>query len=206
MTLKDIFLQKANISDETIEAVGECCRPFEIKKGELLVTQGKICNFIFFISEGFHRVMHEKGDKEDTICFGGAGEVFLFFQSYMSREPALYSLYCLEDSAGWYISTERFKMLLQKYPDLQVWWGNMLASQMQSFEQLYSLFSLVDAEQRIENFWNICNPNFRRINSKQLFNMVPMKYLAQYIGITPQSLSRLRRKIMNARINSSREK
>jgi len=200
MTLKDLFLKKANISDSTVAAVENCCMPFEIGKGELLVTQGKICNHIFFIASGFHRVMHEKADKEDTVCFGGAGEVFLSFQSYMSHEPALYSLYCLESSTGWYISIDKFKMLLQKYPDLQAWWGMMLSSQMQAFEQLYSLFSLEDAEQRIENFWNICNPNFRLINSKQLFNMVPMKYLAQYIGITPQSLSRLRRKIMNARI------
>ena len=200
MTLKDILLKKGNPTHEVVEALASVCNTYEIEKGEILVKQGEMCHKIYFISEGLFRIMHEKDNKEDTVVFGGAGEVFLSFHTYVYREPSVFSLHCLERSTGWYTSIDKFKALLLKFPELAEWWGNVLASQIAAIEQLYSLFSLVDAEQRIENFWTIVNPDLQQSHYRKTFNLIPMKYFAQYIGITPQSLSRLRRKILNSKI------
>lgn len=206
MTLREIFLTIREIPEEVIEAVSKEVTPFEAKKNSQLVEQGKLCDKIYFFSSGMHRVRYVKEEREDTICFGSEGEVFLSFQSFIAGKPSLFSVYCHENVCGWFIENIRFKALLRKHHELALWWSHLLAGQFYAFEQLYSLFSLADAEQRIENFWNICDPSLQHSESKEIYNKIPAKYLAQYIGITPQSMSRLRRKIVRARMKKSIKK
>ena len=84
-------------------------------------------------------------------------------------------------------------MLRQKYPDVQRWFANILMEQLYSFEELYSRLSLANPEERMRRFWDLKSDNLRAMSASQLTRVVPLKIITQYLGMTAQTLSRVRR-------------
>lgn len=81
------------------------------------------------------------------------------------------------------ITFERFEELSKECGDLVWWMRNLLIGQMFSFERKYVIFQTHDAATRYEQF---CKAR------PEIVNQIPNKYIAQYLNITPETLSRIR--------------
>lgn len=196
MDIADILNRCGPVSPQCIEAVRKLSIPYHADKGEIIVRQEEICGDIYFFGSGTLRIALRKGQKEDTLCFGGAGDTFLSFHSYYNREPSRFMVTALENVEGWRLPIDRFRYLEKQFPDLIMWMRNLLVEQMYSFEGLYYNFSMSDAQERMESFWQSTPQALRNISPNNLSKIVPLKFIAQYLGITQQTLSRLRRIIV----------
>lgn len=193
MTLREILKKYGSLSEECLQEFESQAVMESYMRKEVIVPQGKICDSLYFTSQGLTRVAFHRGRKEDTICFGGAGDVFMSFHSLYGSQKAVFSLVAITDLTCYRVSNNSFRMLRQKYPDVQRWFANILMEQLYSFEELYSRLSLATPEERMRRFWDLKSDNLRAMSASQLTRVVPLKIIAQYLGMTAQTLSRVHR-------------
>lgn len=196
MNLAEILNKYFRLTDGCLSDIAQRCEEFFVERGQDVVKQDVPDNHIYFFSKGTVRVGLVKGKKEDTVCFGGAGDVFLSMHTYWSGEPSAYRLYALEDCHGWRITFEAWKEMEARHPELIEWMRTLLVEQLYSFERLYRNFALSTPAQRLCSFWEKTPMSLRNIPPADLSKVVPLKYIAQYLGMAQQTLSLLRRRFV----------
>lgn len=195
-SLRQILEQYCNPSEELIEDFVNSARLINVKKGEPIVRQGKVCSDFVFNRKGLFRVSHISGNVEDTVLFGTSGDIFTSLHSYYAGEPAIFTLSALEDSEVWLISYDDMRRLQDKYPALIKWMNSLMIEQLYGFEKRYLFFTNKSAEDRLRNFMSIHSKTLRRTSVKYISRIVPLKYLAQYLNITQSTLSRVRKRLI----------
>lgn len=188
MTLKSAFSQHYSLSDECIAEIETLATLKTFGRKKCLVHQGELCHNFYINKSGLLRIVHEKDGLEDTIGFGTAGDTFTSMHSLYAAKQSIFSLVTIEPSEVWIISHDEMERLSLKYPELVWWLRNLLIEQVYSFERRYIFFGMKDATMRYRNFIS---------NRKSTFLRVPIKYIAQYLKIAPETLSRIRRRMIS---------
>ena len=151
-----------------------------------VLRAGEIENYVSFIEQGIVRYYVEEGDKDITFELAFENSLAAGYDSFLTRTPVVYSGETLVPTELWSIT----------YTDLQAVYaestigerlGRLAAEQLYIRKNKRQMWLLKDtAEQRY----------MRLVHEYSHFlQLVPLKYLASYIGITPQALSRIRRRI-----------
>ena len=187
MELTDILRLNYNISDAAAADLMKYARLMEVQKGEYLVEQGKRSNALFFVADGLFRVVFCHNGTEDTICFGHGGDPFMSVHSYYSQEPSQFSCIAMTTSKVYSVSFSDFGRLLDLHTDLLKWMNNILIEQLYALERRYVYFSSPDAYGRFLKFVG---------TRPEIMEIIPAKYIAQYLNIRPETLYRLRAKFL----------
>lgn len=181
--------QIAKVTDEDWELFSSCLIQQEFSKKQLILKVGQIENYISFIEEGIIRVFIPKEDPEKEITFGFSFkyEFISAYDSFLSRQPSQYQLEALSPCVVWSIS---YSDLQKVYNQTKI--GNLIGRL--TVERLFLIKSKREqsllnesAEQRYLNLFK---------DRPGLFESIPLKHIASYIGITPQALSRIRKKFL----------
>lgn len=189
MELTDILKLNHDVSPESVAALREKCQLIEIQKGEIIVEQGKRSNALFFVADGLFRVAFNHNGAEDTICFGHDGDPFMSIPSYYTQEPSHFSCIAMTLSKVYRISFTDFDALLQQHNDLLMWMKNVMTEQLYALERRYVYFSQPDAYGRFVSFVGA---------RPEIMEIIPAKYIAQYLNIRPETLYRLRAKYLRS--------
>lgn len=197
--LKAILSRYCTPSPELLAAFTRYARPAFIEKGHPIAEQANPCKDFVFIKSGLVRIACKFADgKEDTIAFGTTGDTYTSLHSYYAGEPSAFSLMAVEDTEVWLVSYDAFNRMSAQYPELVLWLRNLLVEQLFALENKYVNFANKSAEERFCNFLNLSFIKLRNVPVKYLSRVVPLKYIAQYLDITSETLSRLRRKLVKS--------
>ncbi len=189
MTLKEILCATYPVSDATIDEIESLCEQIDVKKGEEIVRQGEVCSYLFFVSEGLFRVKFKNGLREETICFGLDGDPFTSIHSLLRNEPALYSFEALENSKCLRLPLTALQKLKSENKEVLSWMEAIMEEQIYAFERRYFHLGTADAYTRYKTFIAL---------RAEIVNRIPLKYIAQYINVKPETLSRLRARYAKA--------
>lgn len=166
--------------------LAECMQVRQLTKGEHLISQGEVCHHVGFLLQGIVRVYYVEAGKEHTsyFNFGSRNPFVSSFSSFLTRKPSRESIHALEDCQLALISHTDLQRLYEQSIHLQKL-GRLMAeyNYTLAMERIYSL-QHHSARQRYDQLLDIY-PN--------LINHVPHHYIASYLGITPESLSRVRK-------------
>lgn len=161
-----------------------CFIPREIKKNELLLSQGQVAHRIAFISKGCFRMFHVVNGEERCKDFQTEGQFTGSLYSFVSHKPALFSVAAVEKSEILEITRDQLNYLYDRY---KVW---------ERFGRLYTEQIFLYKEQREAALLNELAPyrysNFLK-DHPHWAQRIPLKYIASYLGIKPESLSRIRK-------------
>lgn len=158
----------------------------EYAKKETLLKSGETENYFSFVEKGAIRYFIPK--KEDDITFGFRREdqFSSAYDSFLTQKPSTYSLQAMENCVLWCISYNNLQSI---YARTSV--GNIIG-------RIIAEQTLVLKWDRELSFLNqTAEERYLDIFDKrpELLKRVPLKYLASYIGVTPQALSRIRKRI-----------
>lgn len=155
-----------------------------VKKKELILQQGRICNTIFFVRKGLLRVFFVDADGEEkTFHFSMENTFSADYESFLKKKPSNYSIQTLEDSE---LILMPFEMLHRGYEILKNGekLGRLLA------EEYFFLFSskihAIYTQSPMDRY-NQLNKAF-----PNLLQRVPQHYIASFLNISPVHLSRLK--------------
>jgi CRP-like cAMP-binding protein len=182
--LKAFFLLLADFSEEELEAVWDFFRPKKIKKGEFLTIPGEVAHEIGFVLKGCFRVYYLVDGKESTRFIGCENIFISSIPSFTTQKPSVEYVEALENSELLMITFQD----LQKMYELSPKWERMvrILAELSYNEQQKRIYSLIaySAQQRYEDL----------IKSRpDLIQRVPQYIIANYLGISPETLSRIRK-------------
>lgn len=156
-----------------------------IKKNDYLLREGQVCKDIIFVQEGCLRLYYISNDIETSVWFSFKHSSAIEISSFISEEPTSYFLQAIEDSEILFLPKAELNKLYQAYPKMQEMMKNFLEDVVLNLINRFTSLQRDTAEKR-----------YRDLISKPAYlQKIPQKYLASFIGVTPTSLSRIRRKI-----------
>lgn len=175
-----------NMSDEDWAVYEPRLIKKSFKKNEIIIHQGQIENYLSVVTAGIVRCYIEKDDKEVTTNFVFENNYMSSYESFLTKTPSPYTIEALTDVEMWRASKESF---LHFFSHTSI--GNYLGRI--SAEGLY----LKKAQREISFLTETAEERYLKLlkQDPQLLQKVPLKYIASYIGITPQALSRIRKRI-----------
>jgi CRP-like cAMP-binding protein len=187
MNLFRQFIEKyTSLSDQEWSEIESCLVRKEVKKEQLILEEGKVCKHLYFLESGLLRFFIQKDGQEITKYFTDIPYCFTSQKSFSTQQPAKESIETLEDSVIWQISFEDTYRLLKITN-----WSNFIRELIQ---EVQSLTEEILEELQTET----AEIRYRKMleSNDNLLQRVPLKHLASYLGIAPQSLSRIRKNIV----------
>ena len=194
LTKFDLFrsavAQFVAFTDDEWEIFQSHLKVLTLNKKEYLAEVGKVCNYIGYIVSGATRCFHIKDGSIITSYFSLEGEMVTSYKSFLTSTASPHAIQCIEKT----------ELVVFSFADLQALANHeLLALKMERFGRLVAEFLIFCYEDRITSFVTL-NPEERYINlmakSSNIIQRIPQHYIANYLGITPVSLSRIRRRIM----------
>jgi CRP-like cAMP-binding protein len=158
----------------------------KVKKGDLILEPGKICNWIGIVNSGALRSYFLGKGKEITTQFFTSNMAVSDYISYVQQSPSRLYISALLDTELIVIEKDQSEVLrltVPGYVDMVLNYLNMIY--IKNFEE-HSSIILDSAEVRYQNFLK---------SRPELIQMVPLYMIASFLGITKEALSRIRQKI-----------
>jgi CRP-like cAMP-binding protein len=154
------------------------------RKGQSLLRMGQVCRKVFYINSGLVKSCFIGGEKEFVMRFFYENLLFSVFDSYFTQRPSKFTLVALEDTMVTTISHDSMESLCGKYHSVETFFRKLLSVAATKMTKRISEMLEGDATERYRQFVAENSAILQRINVGDIAN---------YLGITPQSLSRIRR-------------
>lgn len=188
-SLIDNYLRQANITADEWRLIFTKLNIKVLKSGEHWITEGKVCTHFGYLAKGILRTYYmDKSDNKCTLFFHFKGKPVTDLESFIYKKPSRYYIECLCDATIYTISYEDREYLLSLIPNFETAMRLMIEDIfMQTSERLVNQV-ILSAKERYLMLVN---------NDPENFNNLSMSLIADYINVKPQSLSRIRKNIMN---------
>lgn len=158
----------------------------EFGKNEILLRAGEVENFMYFLVEGVTRIFQYKNNIEYTLRFNFPIVPFNSYASFISRTPSLINVEALTD----------VKVFRMSYNDMQsLYEESKMAERVgrRMIELLYVQREIKELQMHSKTAEDYYSELIK--TNEELTGQIPQKHIASYLGITPESLSRIKKKI-----------
>jgi CRP-like cAMP-binding protein len=173
------YLPAAEIAD----FVACWTKELHVPRSDFLVSPGQTEQYLYFAHHGTLRICYPTTCEEICVGFVHPGDMVCSFPSFAMGKPSEYAIQALQPSGLIAISRTAFQACLDSSPALaQLWRAELERALIGRMEHEIDLL-LPEPAQRLERL---------RQRSPHIFQTVPKKYLASYLRMTPETLSRLR--------------
>jgi len=161
-----------------------------IKKDEHLLKDGAICRRLTFIEKGLVRYYHFNNGEEQTTYFNKEGEWVCDYPSFLPKVPTTVNIQALENTIAWMISFDGLQTFYrevrhgEKFGRIGI--EQVFINVMRQMTSLYTDKPQIRYQRFMEAYFDIAQ-------------RIPQYYIASYVGVKPQSLSRIRKRLILSR-------
>ena len=183
--LLNLVAQIIELESKEVDLIKSCFKPFSLAKGDFYLRAGEINKHVGFLDKGLVRYFVYKNEEESTFEFTKEGEFIADYQSFNNRSASLQNIQAIEDC----------ELLIINYPDVQTIFnttknGNLIGRHIieHRFDVMVSrLLALYmqTPEERYKSFVD---------HYADLTQRIPQYLIASFVGVQPQSLSRIRKR------------
>jgi len=186
--MKSVFQSIQVLPHEELDQLDDLISIKKLKKGEILLNENEVCNEIYFIKSGILRsyFFNHQGD-EITNCFAFENEFMASFTSFITQEVAEESIQALADTELQIISRESLEKLYKTGIHWQEIGRKLTEMEYVTLQKRMISFQKLSGKQRYEELYQ---------NHQKYIQLIPLQYLASYLGVTPRHLSRIRKAIL----------
>ncbi|MVZ64957.1 cyclic nucleotide-binding domain-containing protein [Sphingobacterium sp. DK4209] len=185
MDFKASLFQMFDLSDKQADLILSKFRRERLEKNELYLEEGKKCEKMSFIQAGYCRVFRQTPDKEVTQWIGGQGYFVTDLASFLFDQEAKWSIDALTSVELFTLNKKDYQTIEGEIPDWNILEKRFIAKCFMVLEQRIFNFIALSAEERYRQYFE---------QQKDLFNQVPLQYIASVLGMSPETLSRIRSK------------
>lgn len=158
-----------------------------VPKNKFLLRSGQICPYLFLVNKGVFRGYIIEGKNEVTTWITAENDLVSSISSFFDQTPSRETIQALEDSELIGIHFEDLEFAYQKFPELNAAARKVLQLLYRQDEERAFLVRLTKASSRYSYFQQL---------KPELVNRVSLKYIASHLGMTLETLSRLRGAIL----------
>ncbi len=185
--LKEYCKRIVPLTDNELKLIDVYFESALLDKKDFLLTDGKVCNIIAFMSKGAIRHFHFKNGVEKTCDISFANSWVTDFQSFTYDTSSIMNLQALENTTVFVIKKKNLIELYQKCVKYETF-GRLMAEQVA--QRATEIAMSLSSDKPEERYLNLIK------NHPDIFQRVQQKYIANFLGISPESLSRIRNRIL----------
>jgi len=175
-----------NLSAAAEEYANEHSFPHRLRKGEMLVTAGEICHAIYYVKRGILRGYVKDGIKEITTWITGETELVSSISSFDLQIPSVENVQAIEDCELVGLTYEHLEYMYEHFPEVNIVGRKILQQYYRDAEERAFIARLTEATSKYKRFI---------ATKSDMLNRVPLKFIASYLGMTLETLSRIRSKL-----------
>lgn len=187
--LKKFLARFNSFSEPEINTIVANTRIEYFKRGSVILEEGKITNKCFFVIKGCLRQYRMVDGEEKTTGFFTEGQPAVLYSSYLNRVSSDYSLSCIEDSILTTGTREQEQNFHKESPNLEHLVHILMSQDYTRVEKHVELLNFHKPEERYKLLIK---------TQPSLLNRAPLHQIASYIGVTPESFSRIRKRLMRS--------
>jgi CRP-like cAMP-binding protein len=190
LTIIQQLLQYLNkylpLSAAAQEALYNRLKEVTYAKHSFLLTEGATCRYLYFLQQGALRGFYNQDGKEITHWFGFEEDFVTSFHSFISQRPAVENIQLLEDSVLYRISKDSLNGLMNHHHEIE-----------RLVRLAYEKYYLLLEERFVNAHFKTATERYRDLllQSPHILERVPLGYIAAYLGISQETLSRVRAKL-----------
>jgi len=183
----DSFFQTAsrftNLSPVSKQELSLHLKRLELPKGHIIVKQDTVCNAVFFIERGLTRTCYLRDGKDVTDWISDENSFACSIISFITRQPDRRTIELLEPSVLFSLHYHDLETLSRKHHDIENFYRKLISFGLVQVQQRFDDLHFSTALQRYQTLM-ATHPTF--------IQRVPLSMIASYLGITQETLSRIR--------------
>lgn len=187
LTKRDIARELARkystMAHDELDILESILVPMKFARGERVVNEGEVCDAIYYVERGLFREYYYKNNKEVTEYLAVDGNVFMCIESLFQNEPSKLIVEALESSVVYALPKDRLEEVALHNVNIQILYRKILEESLIISQRRADLLRFESAKDR---YRKLC-----KLNPKVIMK-APLVYIASYLQMTPETLSRVR--------------
>lgn len=187
VTTRDIARELARkystMTHDELDVLESILVPMKFAKGEMILREGEICENIYYLEKGLIRQYYYKNNRELTEHLGCDRTIFMCIESLFREEPTKLQIETLEPSYVYALPKAKLEEIAMHNGNIQILYRKILEESL-ILSQVHA--DLVRFETALDRYRKMCKLD------PQVILRAPLVYIASYLQMTPETLSRVR--------------
>jgi CRP-like cAMP-binding protein len=183
MFIIDQFSRLTKVSDELRDCLLKRTTQLKVAKGEHLHSAGNICDRTFWVMKGLLRTYHLKEGKEITDRFAAENESLTSVRSFMTNMPDQCYLQAIEDSELYALTYTDLMYMFDHFSEMERYGRIVMSIYYVKLSERLESYQFTSAKEKYDHF---CK------TYKSILGRLPLGMVASYLGISQETLSRIR--------------
>lgn len=187
-TTENIFVhfeKFIKLSDKLKFELSNRIKPIEFQKGELVLDANNVSKKSYFIEKGILRTYFIKDGKEISEYFSGKDEWVNSPRSFMQRKKDIYYIDAIENTKAYVLKVNDLVYLFDNFPEMERYARLSMGTVFGHFMERITSMRFTSAKERYNHFQKTYS---------NIYHRIPLGMVASYLGITQETLSRIRAK------------
>ena len=180
---RELARKYSTMTHDELDILEGILEPVKYGKGEMILTEGEVCRGISYIEKGLVRQFYNKNGKEMTEHLGVDHTIFMCIESLFKEEPTLLQVEALEATLVYILPKAKLEAAAIRNVNIQMLYRKILE---ESLIQSQVHADLMRFETAPNKYKRLCEL------SPQVVLRAPLTYIASYLQMTPETLSRIR--------------
>lgn len=181
----DFINRRKIISPTVLDDIIAKSEVIEARKGDFILKEGSTPNHIWYIVSGSLRTMYYYKDKEVTSWLYNHDQLVTAYGSFYTRTSSYENIQCTEDSVLISITYDNLNLLYDNHPSMATFGRYIMEEMVSVLDYFYKGFMFMTAKEKYDLILTYFPDVTQRVN---------LGYIASFLGITQETLSRIRRK------------
>lgn len=180
---RELARKYSTMTHEELDTLESILVPMKFAKGEMILKEGEVCENIYYIEHGFVRQFYFKNGKQITEHLGEDRTVFMCIESLFREEATKLQVEAIEPTTVYALPKLRLEQVALHNVNIQILYRKILEESL-IISQVHA--DLVRFETAQDRYKKMCKL------SPQVILRAPLVYIASYLQMTPETLSRVR--------------
>lgn len=180
---RELARKYSTMTHEELDTLESILVPMKFAKGEMILKEGEVCENIYYIEHGLVRQFYFKNGKQITEHLGEDRTIFMCIESLFREEPTKLQVEAIEPTTVYALPKLRLEQVALHNVNIQILYRKILEESL-IISQVHA--DLVRFETAQDRYKKMCKL------SPQVILRAPLVYIASYLQMTPETLSRVR--------------
>lgn len=180
---RELARKYSTMTHEELDVLESVLVPMKFSKGEIILREGEVCRNIYYVERGLIRQFYFKNGKQITEHLGVDRTIFMCIESLFHEEPTHLQVEALEASYIYALPKHRLEQVALHNVNIQILFRKILEESLVISQVMADLVRFETAQERYRKFCKL---------APQIVLRVPLVYVASFLQMTPETLSRVR--------------
>ena len=180
---RELARRYSTMTHDELDILESILVPMRYAKGEKILTEGETCKNIYWVVKGLVRQFYYKNGKELTEYMAAENSIFMCIESLFKEEPTRLQIMAIEPTIVYLLPKAELEAVAMKSVNIQILYRKILDESLILSQKHADMLRFESAQDRYQKLVK---------GNPQLVLRAPLVYIASYLQMTPETLSRVR--------------